>query len=378
VLHSRVRKRDTLARLGGDEFGALLEHCPIEQAQHIAEQLLHAVREFKFLCRDRCFNVGVSIGLVPMGELGGTMPEIMSAADRACYAAKEQGRNRIQLYRIDDEELARTQCQMRWVPRIQQALAENRLRLQFQPIVSLSSPQAAVEHCEALIRMIDENGTVVLPGAFLRAAERFDQMRAVDKWVLEHALDEIRACPPERCPTTISVNISGQSLCDGHFLAFVVAELGEGDVASRLCFEITETAAITNYRHALQFISELRSRGCRFALDDFGSGVSSFHYLRDLHVDFIKIDGRFISGMLGDVVDSAVVKAVHQIAQVMNIKTIAQYVENEHTAIKLQAMGVDFAQGGFFAAPCEMKELLQISSATLRVGLRAECSQTSK
>ncbi|MFN0317372.1 MAG: EAL domain-containing protein [Burkholderiales bacterium] len=360
LLRSRARKRDTLARLGGDEFGALLEHCSLEQAEHIAEQLRRAVYEFQFRWQERRFNVGVSIGLVPLTEASGAFQEIMSAADSACYVAKEQGRNRIHVFRADDRALAQRYGQMRWIPRIQRALEENRFRLDLQPIVSLSNPQSRAEHAEVLLRMLDENGEVVTPGAFIPAAERFDQMLALDKWVIEHTLDAIRGVPLERRLKTISVNISAQSLCDRQFLQFVAGAARKGDCASTLCFEITETAAITNHQHAMEFVSELRSMGCRFALDDFGSGLSSFSYLKSLRVDYLKIDGRFISGMLGDAVDSAVVKAIHQIAHVMNIKTIAEYVEDERTMMQLKKMGVDFAQGWYFGRPYPMDVLLNM------------------
>ncbi|MFM9883322.1 MAG: EAL domain-containing protein [Burkholderiales bacterium] len=361
LLQSHVRKRDTLARLGGDEFGALLEHCSLDQAKHVAEQLRRAVQEFKFFWNDHEFNIGVSIGLVPVTEATGALVEIMGAADSACYVAKEHGRNSIHTYHVDDRTLAERTGQMRWIPRIRRALAEHRFRLEFQPIVSLSSPHAGVEHVEALLRMIDENGGVIAPDVFIPAAERFDQMLDVDQWVIEHLVDAIRSCPPNRCPSTIGVNISAQSLCDKRFLPFVVGQLGKSDddVASRLCFEITETAAIINYRHAQEFIAELRGSGCRFALDDFGTGLSSFSHIKNLHVDFIKIDGRFIGGMLGDAVDRAVVKAIHQIASAIDIKTIAEFVEDERTAAELRNIGVQFAQGWYFGRPRAIDALLK-------------------
>ena len=352
LLQSRLRKRDTLARLGGDEFGALLEHCTLDQAKHVAEQVRRAVHAFKFHWYGREFNIGVSIGLVPVTAESGPLKEIMRAADSACYVAKEHGRNNIHVCLADDRVLAERTGQMRWIPRIQQALTENRLRLELQPIVTLSSPGRVVEHGEVLLRMIDENGEVVAPDAFIPAAERFDQMLALDSWVIERVIDAIRAAP-DQFPRTISVNISAQSLCDQRFLPFVVGQLrkSHGGMASRLCFEITETAAVSNYHRAQEFITALRGLGCRFALDAFGTGLSSFSHLKKLHVDFIKIDGRFIGGTLGDAVDRAVVKAIHQITVAMGIKAIAEFVEDERTALRLKAMGIELAQGWCFGRP---------------------------
>jgi diguanylate cyclase (GGDEF)-like protein/PAS domain S-box-containing protein len=357
LLQTCLRKRDTLARLGGDEFGALLEHCSPELAVRIAEKMRRAVHAFRFLWEEHQFGVGVSIGVVPITDTSDSIQEIMKAADSACYLAKEQGRNRVQLFKTNDSDLARRHGEMRWIPHIQRALAEDRFRLDIEPIVAVSNPQSRIAHGEVLVRMLDKAGDVVPPGAFIPAAERYDQMVAVDKWVISHALNLITTCPKENSPDLLSINISAQSLSDGTFLEYVLDALGEADLASRLCFEITETAAITNYRHALEFITQLRKRGCRFALDDFGSGLSSFSYLKTLHVDFLKIDGRFIAGMLGDAVDAAVVNAIHQIAHVMNIKTIAEYVENARTVDRLKAVGVDYAQGSYFGAPRSLESL---------------------
>jgi diguanylate cyclase (GGDEF)-like protein/PAS domain S-box-containing protein len=354
LMQGHIRKRDTLARLGGDEFGALLEHCTVDQATHIAEQLRHAVREHEFLWRDQGFHVGVSIGLVPVTGLSGTHEEIMRAADSACYVAKEQGRDGVHVFRTDDRELAQRSSQMGWVSRIQDALAHNRLRLELQPVVSLAAPGRKVDHAEVLLRMVGRDGGIILPDAFIPAAERFGQMLAIDEWVIERVVDTIRDAPPAHCPGTIGVNISAQSLCDKRFLPFVLKVLGKSNAhhaASKLCFEITETAAVTNYRCAQEFIAALRVLGCRFALDDFGSGLSSFSHLKNLHVDFVKIDGRYIAGVLGDAVDRAVVNAIQKICHAMNIKTIAEFVENDETVVQLRKIGVEYAQGWYFGRP---------------------------
>jgi EAL domain-containing protein (putative c-di-GMP-specific phosphodiesterase class I) len=311
------------------------------------------------LWEERQFSIGVSIGLVPISEASGNFQEIMIAADSACYVAKEQGRNKVYVNQSGDTDLARRDGQMQWIPRIQHALAENSFYLDFQPIVSLGRPASGVEHCEVLLRMVDTHGNVVSPDNFIPAAERYDQMVAVDEWVVEHALDAIRGWPPAFCPETVSINISAQALCDKRFLAFVVDKLSRQDVASKLCFEITETAAISNLKEAKHFISELRGLGCRFALDDFGSGLSSFPYLKNLCVDYLKIDGSFVSRMMDDAVDNAMVKAIHDIAHVMQIKTIAESVEDERTAIRLVDLGTDFAQGWYFGRPGAMDVLLR-------------------
>ncbi len=380
LLQTHLRKRDTLARLGGDEFGALLEHCAIDRAASIAEQLRRAVHGFRFLWEKRQFSVGVSIGLVPISEASGSFQEIMIAADSACYVAKEQGRNKVHVNQSGDTDLARRDGQMQWIPRIQHALAESRFYLDFQPIVSLGQPAAGVEHCEVLLRMVDIHGNVVAPNNFIPAAERYDQMVAVDEWVVEHALDAIQGWSPGFCPETVSINISAQALCDKRFLAFVVDKLSRQDVASKLCFEITETAAISNLREAKHFISELRGMGCRFALDDFGSGLSSFPYLKNLCVDYLKIDGSFVSRMMDDPVDNAMVKAIHDIAHVMQIKTIAESVEDERTAIRLTELGTDFAQGWFFGRPSAMDVMLrmEIPVAARRQGPVRKTGQRSR
>jgi diguanylate cyclase (GGDEF)-like protein/PAS domain S-box-containing protein len=344
ILAAQVRKRDTVARLGGDEFAALIEHCPQEQVLRIAHKMRAALQDFRFVWQDRGFTIGASIGVVPI-ELGiDTLASIFRAADSACYAAKEQGRNRLHVYKRDDQELAQRHGEMQWVLRIQEALADSRFVLFYQPIVPLDRRDRP--HGEVLLRLLNRDGSLVLPSAFIPAAERYHQMQAIDRWVIHAVFATLRdpdAVPPLDC---VAINVSGQSLGDRNFLEFVEQQIEEAAVPiERICFEITETAAISNLSYAMRFFSALKPRGCRFALDDFGSGLSSFAHLKSLPVDFLKIDGSFVQDMAQDPIDRAMVEAIHRIGHVMGIKTIAESVENACILTQLNAIGVNYAQG---------------------------------
>jgi two-component system CheB/CheR fusion protein len=350
ILPTRMRTRDTLARLGGDEFGVLLEHCPIDEAVRIANDIRRSVHDFRFTWQDQRFSLGISIGLVSVMEAGDTVERVLSAADSACYAAKDRSRNQVHVYQPDDREMAERHGHMQWVPRIQGALAEGRFRLYYQPIVTLGPTDAESEWGEILLRLVDEQGKLVLPGAFLPAAERYDQMGAIDRWVIGQALTALRRQAPGAPPACYAINVSGQSFNNGDLLEFVTEHL-DGIEPGQVCFEITETAAIGNLRAAMGFISTLKARGCHFALDDFGSGLSSFAYLKTLPVDHLKIDGRFIRNMRQDPTDRAMVEAIHRIGHVMGLKTIAEWVEDTATLKALRALGVDYAQGVGIAPP---------------------------
>jgi diguanylate cyclase (GGDEF)-like protein/PAS domain S-box-containing protein len=355
-LRMELRDTDIFARLGGDEFGILLENYTIAGAQQTAEAIRHVVENFRFVWDNTFFRIGVSIGLVPITECSGTMTEILSASDSACYVAKEQGRNRIHVYEPNDEAVAQRHGQMQWIQRIQNVLEENRFRLFFQPIAKLSreSGEPNRTHGEVLIRMLDEHNKLVGPGSFIPAAERYLLMPAIDRWVVSNTfrmltLDKKRI---EKTVSTCCINLSGQSLSDERFVDFLMNEIRESGVSPGiLCFEITETAVIANLSNASRFISTFRNMGCRFALDDFGVGLSSFGYLKNLPVDYLKLDGCFVQNMVSDNIDRAMVEAINQIGHTMDIKTIAEFVESNETLEAVREIGVDYAQGYIISKP---------------------------
>ena len=345
LLRTKLRARDTLARLGGDEFGILLEHCSVIEANRLSNSLREVLQGFRFGWNEKRFTITVSIGLVSITQAGETLAAVLSAADSSCYAAKEKGRNRVHVYQSDDTVLAQRNSEMRWMPRIQQALADERFRLYYQPIIALGS-DAHEAHGEILLRMLDEAGHIVLPGAFLPAAERYGLMAGLDRWVVRRSFEALSARSGIGDNVMFHINISGQSLGAADFLDFVTEQIDTTCVVPRnLCFEITETSAVSELAHALRFIATLKARGCQFALDDFGTGLSSFSYLKSLPVDYLKIDGGFVKGLVADAIDQALVEAVHHIGHIMNLRTIAECVENQAILLKLKQIGVDYGQG---------------------------------
>src|SRR6267378_3184430 len=353
LLQTTLRKDDLLARLGGDEFGVLLFDCDEEQACQVAEKLRETVAGFRFFWDSRIFTVGASIGVVPIGGDSIPLATVLSAADAACYAAKDSGRNQVQVYRPENEELRRRRTEMSWVNRITRALDDGRFRLRYQPIVALSSCAGPPEHFEMLVSMVDENGLIISPDAFIPAAERYNLMPSIDRWVIDSALRFVGNLPADAHPLqTCCINLSGSSLTDEQLLPYIQGKLVEYGVSPRLvCFEITETATIANMNRALRLISELRARGCRFALDDFGTGLASFAYLKHLPVDFLKIDGTFVKNIVRDPVNLAIVKATNEIGHALGIKTIAEYVEDAETLEAVRQLGVDYGQGFGIARP---------------------------
>ncbi len=347
VLAQQVRKQDTLARLGGDEFGVLLENCSMHVAERVANALRRTIEDFRFVWEKQVFAIGVSIGVVPIQGFGQTVSSILSAADAACYAAKDRGRNRIHIYHEGDAELARRHGEMRWVARIQAALEENRFELARQPIVSLSAAAGEDVHYELLLRMRDEEGNIVLPEAFLPAAERYNLSVKLDRWVVREAFRLLTRDPRHLEDLYLcSINLSGVSLADEDFLIFVTTEIAStGLPPAKVCFEITETAAIANLSGATRFMDVLRRIGCRFALDDFGSGLSSFAYLKSLPVDFLKIDGVFVKDIVDDPIHRELVRSINEIGHVMGKRTIAEFVESEEILTALGEIGVDYVQG---------------------------------
>ncbi|MES2352411.1 MAG: EAL domain-containing protein [Pseudomonadota bacterium] len=347
MLQLQMRDSDILARLGGDELGVLLPHCPADKALLIAESLRQSIRNFRFVQDERSFELGASIGVVEINRHSKSMTTLLIAADQACYLAKEQGRNRVHLYRESDLRMARRQGEMLWVSRLKDALEHNRFRLYAQPIVGSGTPHKV--HDEVLIRLQPAQGALILPGAFIPAAERYDMMTAIDRWtigaVCRHMHSEPRD-PTQPDPAHYSINLSGASLGDEGLHDYIVEQLDQhGIAAERICFEITETAAIANLTHAQAFIAGLKVLGCRFSLDDFGSGLSSFAYLKALPVDFLKIDGIFIRDIALNPVNRAMVKAINEVGHVMGIRTVAEYVEDEATLAVVRELGVDYVQG---------------------------------
>jgi len=369
VLKARVRKSDLLARLGGDEFAVLIEYCTLEDAERVAEVLRKAISEYRFQWDGKSFAVGVSIGLVPITALTVSMTEILKAADAACYAAKDAGRNRIHIYREGDAALSRRYGEMRWVSRINDALENERFVLRFQPIVPVLATNSACWNYELLLSMRDGDGALVSPGAFLPAAERYGLSVKIDRWVVANAFAWLDAHPEELEQTELcSINLSGPSISDKNFLMFIIEQFDRMRVApEKICFEITETAAITNLAGAKHLITTLKNLGCSFALDDFGSGVSSFAYLKNLEVDLIKIDGVFVKEICEDSVSRALVKSINDMGHAMGKRTIAEVVENQAIFEELRRIGVDYAQGYGIAAPRPLSTLeVSPESSTLK------------
>jgi diguanylate cyclase (GGDEF)-like protein/PAS domain S-box-containing protein len=352
-LRASVRRGDALARLGGDEFGVLLEDCPLARARQTAETMRRSLRDFRFSYKEQVFEVGVSIGLVPIDLSCGDLAQVMSAADAACYVAKDRGRNRVHEYEPDDTAVAKRYGEMQWINRIQTAFAERRFRLYYQSIEPLDgASHGQPPMCEIFVRMLDRDGAVIEPAVFIAAAERYHLIDSLDRWVVQTALQAIAEAQRAGSWTLFTINLSGQSLSDEGFLAFVIAELERSRVDPRwLCFEITETAAMSKLDSALRFLSALHEKGCRFALDDFGSGLSSFAYLRNLPVDFLKIDGTLVQDLADDPVKRAMVNSVNQIGHVMGIRTIAECVETPAVLHDLRTIGVDYAQGYWLSRP---------------------------
>jgi diguanylate cyclase (GGDEF)-like protein/PAS domain S-box-containing protein len=366
LLQTRMRSSDTIARLGGDEFGVLLQDCTAERAALIADTLRQTIRDFRFVWQDGVVNIGVSVGVVEINRDSESITSVLSAADVACYSAKDSGRNRIHTYQ--QGAAPERHREMQWVSRLMRAVEENRLELYYQPIVPIGSNADQRKHYELLLRMRGEHGEIVLPAEFIPAAERYNLMPTIDRWVVQHALGALahyRTDGDARSAYTVAINLSGNSLNDDSFLDFLINELQTHDLSpGAVCFEITETAAIANLANVVHFMRELKARGCLFSLDDFGSGLSSFMYLKNLPVDFLKIDGQFIQNMTKDHVDRSMVEAIRQIGHAMGIKTIAERVDSAQVLLCLASIGVDYAQGNYVAFPESVEALSRITRST--------------
>jgi len=358
VFQKRTRTSDILARLGGDEFGLLLDGCSLDKAREIATGLLHAVQQHHFYWDKEVYTVGVSIGMVSVSGFSNNYSTLMSAADAACYKAKEEGRNRYYVFKHNDDELNRLRGDINWVSRIKKAIQNDQFILYSQAIQPINKDYDNGKlHCEILLRMQDIDGTIITPDKFIPCAERYNLMLIVDKWVIDNTfrwlsqLDDIL-----KHIALCSINLSGFSITNNSLASYITDKLKEYDLPAHIvCFEITETVAITNLVRATQFLDELHNAGCQFALDDFGSGVSSFGYLKNLPVDFLKIDGEFVKDITSNPVNYAMVKSINEIGKVMGKKTIAEYVEDQETVELLRALDVDYIQGYFYSRPTPLE-----------------------
>lgn len=368
VMSQHIRRSDMLARLGGDEFGVLLEGCDLNKAKDTAEELRTAVRNIRFTRGNRVFDVGVSIGLVSITSSSGDIATLMSNADLACYAAKDDGRNRIQVYSALNMEMHQRQSEMEWATLFSSAIKKGRLRLAIQQAQQLNENRQPEIYSEILLRILDESGKLISIDSFIRAAERYHFMPEIDRWVVKTTLSMLMAKQiPLRPNEIIAINLSGLSLADDDFLSFLQEQLFEyyEVPTSQICFEITETAAISNLSNAQHFIKTMRNLGCQFALDDFGSGLSSLSYLKNLPIDFLKIEGSFVKDMLHDPLDRVVVEAVGLIGQRMNIATIAEWVESDAILKAVQSLGIDYGQGFGISMPelIDMPDLVWVKGA---------------
>lgn len=361
VLKKNMRKQDFIARLGGDEFGVLMYDCSLSEAILQCENLRDIIRDCRFFWEGKSFSIGVSIGLSPINKSSRNAVNLFKEADSACYAAKDKGRNRIHVYSPDDEELALRHGEMQWVEKIRHGIENNRFCLYGQPIVSIDKQDEGL-HFETLIRYHDESGRIIPPSEFLPAAERYDLAPELDRWVISSIFEFIATTPDFVDKLAVcSINLSGLSFCDETMLAFISKQFELWKIPEhKICFEITETAAIANLSSTIKFIATLRGRGCLFSLDDFGSGLSSFGYLKNLPVDYLKIDGLFVKDILNDKVDLAMVKSINKVGHVMGKKTIAEFVENEAIFNLLNVLGVDYAQGYGISKPVLLTELTLI------------------
>jgi len=353
IIKEQVRESDFVGRLGGDEFGALLIGCPIEKARQIASDICNAIADYRFVWKDKIFNIGISIGLVEISHASGTIQDLMSAADSACYMAKQQGRGQVHVYSARDEAVARERGDIQWLRKLQSALHEDSFELAVQPIIAMNSKVEAGPALEVLIRLDEGRGRYTATAEFLRPAERYQMMPQIDRWVINAALaaiasGEIRLPAQRSC----AINLSAQTLGDEAFLGFVVDSLDRSGVApSSICFEVTEAAILSNVQHAQRFIEVLHGIGCEFSLDDFGSGLGSFSSLKHLPVDYLKIDGTYTRNLQSDLVNQEMVAAMIKLARTMEFRIVAEQVEHQEDFDWLRDSGVDFVQGYFIERP---------------------------
>jgi len=356
LIKEEVRDSDYVGRLGGDEFGAILTGCPIEKSRQIASDICNAVADYRFVWKDKIFNIGISIGLVEISHISGTIQDVMSAADSACYVAKQQGRGQVHVYSARDEAIARERGDIQWLRQLQTALHEDNFELAVQPILAMSGAGDSGPGLEILIRLPDEHGRIADTAEFLRPAERYQLMPQIDRWVINAALTaisggEIRLGGNRSC----AINLSGQTLADDQFLGFVVDALDRSGVApSSVCFEVTEKAILGNVQQAQRFIEVLHGIGCEFSLDDFGSGLGSFSSLKHLPIDYLKIDGSYTRNLRSDLVNQEMVTAMIKLARTMQFRIVAEQVEHQDDFDWLRDVGIDFIQGHFVDPPATL------------------------
>ena len=353
IIKNNIRSHDTLARIGGDEFGLLLEGCSLDKAIEIAEGIVSLIKNYEFNWQDKKFHVGVSIGLVMVDYNTTDIEKALSQADIACYAAKDMGRSQVHVHGLDDERVKRMHKELSWVADISKASADNHFSLHLQAIENLHDPLAPTMY-EVLLRLKDDEGTLVSPGNYVPAAERFNLMKDVDCWVIEQTFKQLSKLyrSVADCNVCLFINISANSLTNNQFSDFVIQQYKKYNIShDAICLEIAETRAIKNINQTADMIKTLRKYNIKFALDDFGAGISSFSYLKNLPVDYLKIDGEIIKNISHNTTDKAMVAAINQVGQVMNIKTIAKHVEDVFTLNQLKELGIDYAQGYFIGKP---------------------------
>lgn len=361
IVKSNVDSKDIVARLGGDEFGILFVGKTLQEAELKARKILDDIKEYRFLWKEKLFVIGASMGMVQINHENNSFVDIIAQADAACYLAKEQGRNRIHIAREDDKKLEERRDEMQWLSKMTIALEEDSYLLYVQPIVSLLHKNESFKHYEVLVRMQEDDGRIIPPMAFIPVAEKYGMMKRIDKWVIENVFKAYIELQRETSQLyRFSINLSGLSLNDSTLQPFIEDLFRRYHVPySAICFEVTETAAISNMSVALSFINHMRKLGCKTSLDDFGSGLSSFSYLQSIPVDYLKIDGAFVQNIDTNKINRAMVKSINEIGHVMGMKTICEFVENEKITEILNEMGVDYAQGYYYAKPQPIKSLLE-------------------
>ncbi len=369
TIHSLLRQTDVLARLGGDEFAILLDGCSIKKAKQICNLIIKTIKDTRFNWGNNSFETGASIGIVPITNLTVSTSEVMSTVDAACYEAKDKGRNRIQVFEPNDAEFVKHQLETSWIQKIKDAIKDDKFELYFQELRNINPQYPTPKTVEILVRLNDQ-GKVVTPDSFIPTAERYNLMPLIDEWVISNTVEFLKEYQQKHhSDIRVAINLSGQSLSENSVLNLITDKLRKNKAIKKelICFEITETAAIANMTKAVEFITYIKQMGCNFSLDDFGSGLSSFSYLKNMPVDNIKIDGAFIREIHTDSTNKVFVESIHNISRTMGIKTTAEYVENEEILNCIKSIGIDYAQGYHISKPLPVKTLLEQPQAKTAV-----------